>query len=186
SNYWLFRHLTMVLDQYVLKTLAMRAALYFEKPVSINLNVRSILSENFFHFHDTISKKKKPSLVVEVDVADVFANMRSFGEARDTLHELGYRLCLDGLNSLSFLQISRESLGFDLAKLQWNADFPDRLNSQENKRLSEAIQTCGPNRLILCRAETKQAIEYGRQLGISVFQGRYVDSELDPDARIVN
>lgn len=186
SDIWLFRHLTYVLDRYVLNTLGQRPHLYFEQPVSINLNVQTILSPLFVEFHDKISKKIKGSLVIEIDVVDVFADMASFHDARKLAAELGYRICLDGLDTASFTHLSRESLGFDLAKIKWNADFVDQLDNAENKRLANAIEKCGANRLILCRCETRQALDYGKALGISLFQGRYVDKVMNPDAKVEN
>ncbi len=186
SDGWLFRYLTRILDRYILNTLGQRPHLYFEQPVSINLNIKTVLSPLFVEFHENISKKTKASLVVEIDVADILSDMAAFHDARKLIHELGYRICMDGLDSASFTHLDRGSLGFDLAKIKWNADFVDQLDNAENQRLAAAIERCGANRLILCRCETRQAVDYGKALGISLFQGRYVDSIVNPDAKIEN
>jgi hypothetical protein len=40
--------------------------------------------------------------------------------------------------------------------------------------------------VILARCDNQDAIYYGQALGISLFQGRYVDSVLDPHSDVVN
>lgn len=186
SNQWLFKYLTQILDGYVLDTLAKRQNEFLASPVSLNMNVETILADKFLKFNSRIDNNLKSSIILEIHVADVFVDMVGFLAAKDMAHELGYRVCIDGLSALSFIQIDRESLGFDLAKLQWNADMRSDLITEQNRRLQEAVQRCGSNRMILCRCDTKNAIDYGQALGISLFQGRYTDSILDPNAKIIN
>jgi len=186
SNKWLFKYLTEILDGYVLDTISRRSAEYLQSPVSINLNVETVLSDKFLRFNSRVDASLKSSIILEIAVADVFIDMSAFLTARDLAHELGYRICLDGLSSLSFTQIDRESLGFDLAKLQWNAEMKSDLSSEHNQKLKEAVQACGSNRIILCRCDSRNALDYGNALGISLFQGRYTDNILNPHAKIIN
>ncbi len=187
SDLWLFKYLTEVLDKYVLDIISGRPTLYMKSPVSLNLNIKTVLSDHFTRFFRAVSKHLKPSIVVEIQVADVFADMPSFLAVRELVQEkYGQRICIDGLNTDSFVQVDREKLGFDLAKLQWNADLVGDLDSDANYKLKEAIKKCGANRIILCRCDNKYAIEYGHALGISLFQGRHTDKIINPEATIVN
>jgi hypothetical protein len=135
---------------------------------------------------DLGSDSMKVSIVIEIQIADVFADMGAFMVAKETVQKLGYRVCLDGLTALSFTQIDRERLGFDLAKLQWNMDLEGDLKSRESKQLSDAVRHCGPNRIILCRCDNRQAVDYGQALGISLFQGRFLDKIIDPTSKVEN
>ncbi len=182
----LFKYLTEILDSHMIYLLKRQMQVYFRSPISLNLNVITILSENFAELNAMIPEKTRNSIIIEISVADVFADIAAFMTARNILQRNGYRVCLDGLNTLSFVQIDRESLGFDLAKLQWNADLEAQLNSTENQRLLNAINKCGANRVILCRCDTQYAIDYGRGLGISLFQGRHLDQILNPASKIQN
>ncbi|MBM3618383.1 MAG: EAL domain-containing protein [Alphaproteobacteria bacterium] len=186
SNRWLFKYLTQLLDEKVLTLLRHNPNRYFDMPVSINLNVATLLSEKFAEFDAAIKPSVKVSVVLELQVADVFSDMEAFIVARDTVQKMGYRVCLDGLTTLSFLQVDRERLGFDLAKLQWNADAETDLLSDENRAISDAVTRCGANRIILCRCDTKEAVDYGKAMGISLFQGRYLDRTLNPNAKVEN
>ena len=61
---------------------------------------------------------------------------------------MGYRICLDGLTTASFLNINREKLGLDLVKVQWNADIQSDVTSPDNLALHEAVKATGTNRVI--------------------------------------
>jgi hypothetical protein len=112
--------------------------------------------------------------------------MAAFLLAKDTVQKLGYRVCLDGVTELSFPQIDRQRLGFDLIKLMWNTDSAADANSEKNIALAQAIRQCGNNRVILTRCDTKAAVEYGHALGLSLFQGRYLDGLVNPKSAVTN
>jgi c-di-GMP-related signal transduction protein len=128
----------------------------------------------------------KSSIILEVNIADIFADMPTYRKAQKKANDLGYKLCIDGLTDESFTQVQRQELGADLIKLQWNADVAGDLQDERNKQLKEKIRNCGSNRMILCRCDSDYAIEYGHALGITLFQGRYPDRVIDPDATIIN
>lgn len=186
SNHNLFKYLTEVLDEKVLDLLRRNNKQYFDMPVSINLNVATLLSDKFAEFDAAIKPSTKVSIVIELQVSDVFTDMEAFLVAKKAVQKMGYRVCLDGLTPLSFTQVSREQLGFDLAKLQWNADAEGDLDTPENKALAKAIKKCGANRVILCRCDSRQAIDYGQAMDISLFQGRFLDKVINPNAKVQN
>lgn len=186
SNRWLFKYLTHALDVRMLDLIRNRPARFIESPISLNLNVETLLSARFAEFDAAIPAASKVSVVIEVPVVDVYADMAAFMLARDDMQRLGYRICLDGLTAASFSTISREKLGVDLVKVQWNAAAPGDLSSKENTDMAQAVQTTGSNRVILCRCDNRSAVEYGQALGISLFQGRYLDGVLNPTAKVEN
>lgn len=186
GNKWLFKYLTQILDERVLFLLRHNPSRYLESPISLNLNVETLMSDGFLDFDAVIKPAVKVSMVIEIHVMDVFSDITAFNYVRGNVQKMGYRVCLDGLNTASLLQIDRQRLGCDLVKLQWNADLEADLNSPENKALQAAIKQCGPNRIILCRCDSKHAIHYGQAMGISLFQGRHLDMLLNPSAKIAN
>jgi hypothetical protein len=186
SNRWLFKYVTSILDQRVLQLLREKPEQHLKDPISININAETLLSSWFTEFDAAINPTARISIVFEIPVLDAFADMTAFNLARQEVQKLGYRVCLDGLTTESFHNISREQLGVDLVKVQWNADVQSDLNSQENKELGDAVRAAGSNRVILCRCDNRSAIEFGHALGISLFQGRYIDSLLDPTSKVNN
>jgi len=186
SNRWLFKYLTQILDDRMLSTIERNPVRYLANPISLNLNVPTLLSNRFLEFDAAIKPTNKVSIVVELQIADVFADMSAFLLAKDTVQRLGYRVCLDGVTELSFPQIDRQRLGFDLIKLIWNADSETEITSPTNRALAEAIRQCGNNRVILTRCDNKKAVEYGQALGIPLFQGRYLDGLVNPKSAVQN
>ncbi len=186
SERWLFRHLTGALDSHVMELLGDEPKAHFNHPVSLNLNLETILSKGFARFATKVQQSVKTTLVVEIHIADVFMDMRGYYMATEILKERGFRICVDGLTNESFTQVSRIELGFDLAKLQWNAEMAGDLDSPHNQKLKDMVGVCGSNRMILCRCDTEHAIDYGHALGITLFQGRHPDRILDPNRVIIN
>jgi hypothetical protein len=186
SSHPLFRYLTELLDQRVLFLMRDQFSTYFHAPLSINLNIKTLLSEEFAAFDAMIKPKYKPFIIIEVHVADVFEDVATFVRARNIVKRLGYRVCLDGLDSVSILQIDRETLGCDLLKLRWNPDMAGEHHEEKNKKLSQAIIKTKPSRVILCRCDDQKAVNFGHSVGISLFQGRHFDKILFPESAVVN
>jgi EAL domain-containing protein (putative c-di-GMP-specific phosphodiesterase class I) len=186
SNRWLFKYLTQILDERMLDTIQRNPIRYLSTPISLNLNIPTLLSSRFTEFDAAIKPSSKVSIVIELQIADVFADMSAFLLAKDTVQKLGYRVCLDGVSELSLPQIDRQRLGFDLVKLIWNSDGGGDANSAKNLKLAEAVRQCGNNRVILTRCDNKQAVEYGQALGITLFQGRYLDGLVNPKSSVKN
>jgi hypothetical protein len=184
SNRWLFKYLTQTLDVRMLDLIHNESATYLVSPLSLNLNVPTLLSEQFTTFDANIKPGMKVSIVIELQIADVFADMAAYLTARDVVQKLGYRICLDGVTDLSFPQIDRQRLGFDLVKLQWNAE--TEAKGEQGKRLKDAIRACGTNRVIMSRCDNELAVRYGQSIGLSLFQGRYLDGQVNPKSVVQN
>ncbi|MFM9890559.1 MAG: hypothetical protein ACKVOE_07980 [Rickettsiales bacterium] len=186
SNRWLFKYLTQMLDMRMLDTIQRNPIRYLANPISLNLNIPTVLSTRFVEFDAAIKPSTKVPVVIELQIADVFVDMAAFLAAKDAVQKMGYRVCLDGVSDISFPQIDRQRLGFDLIKLIWNADSAKEAQSEKNIRLAEAVRQCGPNRVILTRCDNLQAVEFGQALGISLFQGRYLDLQISPRSAVKN
>ena len=186
SNRWLFKYLTQILDDRMLETVQKNPVRYLTNPVSFNFNVPTLLSTHFAEFDAAVKPATKVSMVIEIQLADVFADMGGFLAAKDTVQKLGYRVCLDGVTDISFPQIDRARLGFDLIKLQWNGETAKDTSSDKNVKLMAAIRQCGANRVILTRCDNHLAVAYGHAMGVTLFQGRYLDTLVNPKATVEN
>ncbi|MDB2415253.1 EAL domain-containing protein [Rickettsiales bacterium] len=179
SSKTLFKYFTKTLDRKVLHLFEQGVEGHIEPPVSLNLNLKTLLSDEFATFDKLIKNKDKQSVVIEINTADVFEDVDTFLLAKDAVQKLGYRICLDGLDGITFPQINRKELGFDLAKLKWNPELIEKSCSKRNELITKAVKECGANRIILCRCDNQDAVDYGRAMGISLFQGWYIDELLD-------
>lgn len=185
SSKTLFHYLTRSLDKQLLTHLVQTKKDPRETPLSINLNLRSLFSEEFSVFDASLSPVQKKSVIIEVQISEILSEVRQFIIARETIQKMGYRICIDGLYTETLAQIDRASLGCDLVKLIWD---PEVLKSGNVSRelITKAVKRSEPTRVILCRCDDESAIDFGRSIGISLFQGRYLDSRLNPNSTIVN
>jgi len=186
SQITLFKYLTKTFDKRVLALLKIKAKMSDKFATSLNLNVSTLFSDEFASFDASLSAQQKASTIIELQIADVFEDITMFTLAKETVQKLGYRICLDGLDSVGFTKVDRKELGFDLAKVQWHPELDTPEGKGKKEILSSAVQKCDPKRVILCRCDNEIAIEYGKSVGIALFQGRYVDNMLNPKAKVVN
>lgn len=170
---WLFQYLTHTLDKRLLAMLIRDGAP--QGPFSLNLNVGTVLSPEFRRFDETLAQRPRSRFVIEFNKLDVFSDMGAFLFARDYLRERGFRLCLDGLTHLTLPYYDRARLGFDLIKIHWMPDGIDDILPEMMPIIRKGIMDAGQARTILCRCENARAVETGQQLGIVMFQGRYID-----------
>ena len=175
SNRWLFQELTRHLDGRMLAMLTHNDGRLLDQAFSINLNVETVLSHDFVEFDKALNSVAQRTIVVELQLLDVFGDIGSFIFARDFLRGRGYKICLDGTTHVSLPFVDRERLGFDLIKLQWSSDLADQTTGARSESLREAIALQSPERLILSRSDSETALEFGRSLGVTLFQGYHLD-----------
>ena len=184
SNLWLFQHLTQTLDARMLSMLIRNDDTSIASSFSINLNVQTILSPPFLNFDSSLKAVARGTVVIELQAIDIFGEMGAYMFARDFMRERGYRICLDGLNHLTLQFIDRDRLGLDLLKLVWTPDMADDVTGTRATELKEHVDRCGRARIILSRCDSDEAVRFGQSLGITMYQGRYVDRLLANESRI--
>mgnify|MGYP002631559269 CR=1 FL=1 len=177
ADRWLFQRLTQSLDKRVLAALPdMKSDL--ERALSVNINVSTLLSSEFLQFDQQLRASTKKAIVFELQTADIFSDMGAYMFARDFVQDRGYRMCIDGLTHFTFPLVNREDLGVDLKKMYWADDLADNAKADRREKIHAAVTRAGAARVILCRCDDEAAIEFGQSLGISLFQGRYIDQFL--------
>ena len=181
ANRWLFQDLTQHLDMRVLAHLTRLDSSALPQAFSLNLNVSTLISPQFLNFDETLSKRRRSGVVIELQLIDIYSDLGNYLFARDFLHQRGYKVCLDGTPHLSLPLVNREDLGVDLVKLFWSADMAEQLNGPHGEALREAVSRLGAGRLILARCDSEQALEFGLSLGITLYQGYLLDTMLSKD-----
>lgn len=191
TDRWLFQHLTKLLDRRMLSLIArpdesassadvalLRSRLLRGGNFSLNVNVANVLTPEFQALDACIGETIRGTVVLEFQKIDAFADLGSYRYVRDHAHKLGYRICLDGVSHLSLPMVDRAELGVDFVKMAWTNDMPE-----ESQSLRKHVERIGTKRVILTRCDTPQAIGYGRQIGIDLFQGQHVDELLNGRVR---
>lgn len=180
ANPWLFQYLTQTLDRRVLTMLSRRDDRTLTQGFSINLNVQSILSEDFLKFDDSLAPGSHGTVVLELRSEDIFADLNAYFFSRDFVHQRGYRVCIDGLTWRSLPFVDPRRLGADLVKFNWQDDLPAVLKSPEGARTAKAIREGMRGRMILARCDNEAAVRFGQEWGFTLYQGRHIDKVLKP------
>ena len=178
GNRWLFQELTRHLDRRMMHLLTHRKHAAINSAFSLNLNIETLVSPEFLEFDAELNSAAKRTIVVELQLFDIVADLKNFYFARGFLHDRGYRLCLDGTSCLSLPLVNREQLGLDLIKMQWSRELAEHATGRQDADLRRAAETLTPERLILYRCDSEEAMEFGRSLGITMYQGFHVDRML--------
>ncbi|HLZ67272.1 MAG TPA: EAL domain-containing protein [Aliidongia sp.] len=180
ANRWLFQYLTETLDKRMLAMLSRNDDPAIAHSFSLNLNVSTILSKEFMAFDASLKAGARGTIVLELQMLDVYADIAAFTFARDFARERGYRLCLDGLNELTLPIVDREKLGIDLVKLQWKANMADERLPEKRVKIKEMIERTGKAKIIMCHVDTEDALRFGHSMGIAMYQGRFIDQLVAP------
>jgi EAL domain-containing protein (putative c-di-GMP-specific phosphodiesterase class I) len=178
GNRWLFQELTRHLDRRMMHLLTHRKHSAINHAFSLNLNIETLVSTEFLEFDAALNSATKRTIVVELQFFDVVADLKNYHFARGFLHDRGYRICLDGATCLSLPLIDREQLGLDLIKMQWNKELVDHSTGRQDSDLRRAAGALTPGRLILYRCDSEDALEFGRSLGVTMYQGYQIDRML--------
>ncbi|MBL4693199.1 MAG: hypothetical protein JKY92_07710, partial [Magnetovibrio sp.] len=116
SSHWLFQYLSETIDSRVLEVLSRLDYAIMDYPVSLNLNISTVLSRPFLAF-DSIIGAHSDKIVVELQLIDIFSNMRGYIEVRDWLQERGYSVLIDGINPLTLDFFNPTNLKADYIKI---------------------------------------------------------------------
>lgn len=182
SNRWLFQHLTETLDKRMLSLLSKNDAMAISGDISFNANVTTLLSREFQNFDDNIMASRRGSMIIELQKVDIFADLGAYLFAREFVQDKGYRVCLDGLTHKTMAMVDRERLGADLVKLVWHPDMVDG-GADMHEKVRSVVKRANSSKVILCRVDTREAVDFGHSVGIKMFQGHFVENLIAEDAR---
>ena len=175
SDRWLFQYLTETLDRRVLTMLRRADDSAIAHSYSLNLNISTLLSPEFQAFDQSLRSGTRGSIVIEIEKVDIFNDIGAYIFARDYVRERGYRICLDGVTALTLPFIDRERLGIDLVKVFWSPDLGDSGRPERAAEVRAAIERVGKARIIIARCDNADAVRFGLETGVHLFQGRHID-----------
>ncbi len=172
ANPWLFLHLTETLDKRVLASVSQHDDGSLTNNFSMNLNVSTILSDDFLAFDENINPSMRSTIVLELQLVDIFSDIKAFILAKTFAQYRGYKICIDGITVDKLKYIDREQLNGDLLKIIWHPSFMDMV--REDSHFTDYVNRAERAKMILCRVDDPQAVEVGNSLGINLYQGRYI------------
>lgn len=182
GNRWLFHHLTESLDRRMLAMLSKTDQITISGDISFNLNVSTVLSPDFLAFDDSVTASRRGSLVVEVEKTDIFADLGAYLFARNFVQQRGYRICIDGLTYQTMPLLDRERLGADFVKLVWDPEMVDGGEDMQ-EHIRAMVRRAGQSRVVMCRCDDREAVDFGQSIGIQFYQGRHIEGLIAEDNR---
>lgn len=175
ANKWLFQHLTQILDLRVLALFRNNDFELQEKPISLNLNISTIMSTDFQQFDARVGANTD-KVVIEFQTVDIFSDMGAYIFTRDWLRERGYKVLIDGLRP-HFLEFFDPSLlDADFYKVTWAREFSENAAPEILEEVREMVKAIGRERVILSLVDSENAVKFGLSLGVQRFQGFLVDT----------
>lgn len=142
----------------------------------IRLTCAAIVSDVFDRFDATFKKAEKNAIVIEFSLVDILAHPRAYAAAYRKIESRGYKISLADVEPESLLWLDYEKLHATFIKLRTpDGVTPDWLSHDLEQDLIARISQIGRARVILAGCETDTDIRLGQQLGITLFQGKYLD-----------
>lgn len=178
SSPWLFQYLTETLDKRMLAVIGKRNPATAPDSISLNLNIGTAMSREFQAFHEAMGEHAN-KFVIEMQVIDIFSDMNAYRMARDLLRERGYRILVDGLNPLAINFFDPAHMQADYLKIAWGPEFVGDEQDEKVEEMRRIVAHAGKDGVILSRVDSQDAIRWGAALGISRYQGYFIDKLVD-------
>ena len=146
-----------------------------EDVLSINMNVSTISTKAFDQFIEKQKSLSEHPLVVEIALFDIMSDLTAYFRAQEKLDRLGCKICICKMDIQSLYVLDRELINVDFLKIRWNKSYHKTLSGTDRERIKDAIEAQGKMRVVLSECETKDAIKFGTEMGIVMFQGFEID-----------
>ena len=174
---WLFQFLTEGVDRRMLTLMCKRDFASLKAPISLNLNISTVLGREFQRFNGVVNGYAE-KVVVEFQLIDIFADMNLYVQARDQLQKSGYRVVIDGVTPIALRFFDPADLKADYVKINWGTEFLGD-DDDQHIELRDIVDTVGRDRIILSRTDSEEAVKWALGFGVTRFQGRFVDTIAD-------
>ncbi len=169
----LFNQLTILLDQIVL------ASFQQSNPdavrCSLNMNVESVFTRGFETFIETTGPADFANILFEFRQANIIQNFDEFSVASDLIRSRGGRIAVDAIFPEMIGLVNLGRLNVEMAKVFWRQSAETVLPKCRDD--IRALQDSGV-RVALVRVDDQAAVDIGQELGVTLFQGFYIDRML--------
>ncbi len=169
---WLFQDLSRTMDMRMLDTVVRAPHAREAAAISLNLNLETVITTAFQGFLANMPKK----VVVEVQPIDVFTNPSMFMDVQSAMKSMGHAMLIDGLNVATLRLLDAASLKPDYIKVAWSPELSEIGNSSAGAVMAAVTAAVGEGKVIISRCESSKAMSWGLKNGVTLFQGRFLDS----------
>lgn len=174
---WLFRRLTRTFDRRMLALLSASGELRDAGPFSLDLNVATVVAAEFLRFDAALPSRLRGQVTLNLSAADLVADPAAFMFARDFAQAREYRLLLRGIDTALLPALPLARTGLDLMELRWS---PELATTELATTELATTALADPARVVLSRADTPAAIDWGAARGVALFQGTAAVAAREP------
>lgn len=172
----LFHYLTETIDKRLMLSINRHDDGFLTKNFGFHLNVKTILSDDFLKFDSNILSSLKPTIVIELNLSDIFSEIGSYIMARNFLYEQGYKICLNTIKESDLPLINISELGIDFVKIRCSET---TLDKSKLEILKSNINKIGKEKVIMSYIESSAELSFAQELGLNLFQGKYIHNLLN-------
>ncbi len=172
----LFNQLTITLDRVLIS--AFDEINPKRHPCSINLNVESVFDKAFEDFLGESDEAALANIVFEFRQDNILQHFDEFELAANLITSKGGTVAVDAIFPETVGLVNLPRLHATFAKIFWRPSAEDVLPAQreEIKKMQDQGMI-----FVIARLDDEVGIQVGHDLGITVFQGFYIDNLLGPD-----
>jgi hypothetical protein len=171
---WLARRLRRAVDARLLAGLCRAEELRGLGPLSLSLGLEAVSSAEFLRLDAAWPAALRGALTVAIAAAEAAADPAGFAFARDLLLARGHRPMLEAPGAAAVLALPPARAGVPALRLRWSEALP-ALGSPAAEALRAAMPP-GPEAVVLSGVDRPAAIAWGWEMGITLFQGRLIES----------
>ncbi|MGE3770301.1 MAG: EAL domain-containing protein [Bdellovibrionales bacterium] len=168
----LFAELSSQMDRRMLAHLLRVTDQWQGRSIGLNLSARTVLSSTFAQFCHVVVGAARQHVTFEIHISDLFHDLPTFENALTTLRNEGFRVVIDGLRPDMLPLLRLEALSVEGYKISVRKDMLPFINQP---LVLQAVRQLLPAKVIFMHCETQQAMDIGAALGITHFQGFYID-----------
>jgi len=169
----LFNQLTITLDRVLIQ--AFDDINPGRKPCSVNMNVESVFTKSFQEFIEKGGESALANIVFEFRQDNILQQFDEFKIAADLIKSKGGIVAIDAIFPETVGIVNLARLGATFAKIFWRPDAEEMLPAQAAEILK--MRKAGII-FVIARLDDETGIKVGQDLGITVFQGFYIDDLL--------
>ncbi len=171
----LFFEVCQALDRRLLNELSSNTALAAKSPISINLSLDTTMGSAFAAFARELPRSAHNNVIVELNCGDLFRDFSQTLNTIETLRHEGFRVAIDGVTPDMLRFINFGLFEADYIKLNVSQERFAQLGDLQTR---EALMPLPRGKLIFYRCDNESAHTLGLSIGITMFQGWYVDEKL--------
>ena len=172
----LFNQLTITLDRVLIQ--AFDDINPGRKPCSVNMNVESVFTKSFQEFIEKGGEGALANIVFEFRQDNILQQFDEFKIAADLIKSKGGIVAIDAIFPETVGIVNLARLGATFAKIFWRPGAEETLPAQAAEILK--MRKAGII-FVIARLDDETGIKVGQDLGITVFQGFYIDDLLSGD-----